>query len=214
MNSKILFLTFITILVEFTHGQSPTPPTPTETYANKKVLVGPDVYILYWNYNSTDITFELQVKSSGWAGFGISPNGGMENSNVILFWMNSEGTSNFTERNTNGGMVTPTINTKQQWFPLLTKKQDGYLISKSTRKIKLCDTTGQHKDIDAGTPHVIYSWGSNFVNGDAAYHGTNRSTKLLPLISSLNSAVNLNMSQITTTDFRVNVKFKFFQFNS
>ena len=194
MNSKILFLTFITILVEFTHGQSPTPPTPTETYANKKVLVGPDVYILYWNYNSTDITFELQVKSSGWAGFGISPNGDMENSNVILFWMNSDGTSNFTERNTNAGLVTPTINTKQQWFPLLTKTQDGYLISKSTRKIKLSDTTGQHLDIDAGTPHVIYSWGSNFVNGDAAYHGTNRSTKSLPLISSLNSAINLDMS--------------------
>ena len=150
------------------------------------------------------------MKSSGWAGFGISPNGDMENSNVILFWMNSDGTSNFTERNTNGGKVTPTINTKQLWFPLLTKTQDGYLISKSTRKIKLCDTTGQHKDIDAGTPHVIYSWGSNFVSGDAAYHGTKRSTKSLPLISSLNSAVNLNMSQITTTDFRVNVNVKNF----
>ncbi len=29
-----------------------------------------------------------------------------------------------------------------------------------------------------GTPYVIYSWGSNFVNGDATYHGTNRSSKV------------------------------------
>ena len=169
-------------------SKPPAPPTPTETYANKKVLVEPDVYILYWNYNSTDITFELQVKSLGWAGFGLSPNGEMENSNVILFWMNSDGTSNFTERNTNGGTVTPTINTEQLWFSLLTKTQDGYLISKSTRKIKFGDTTSQHKDIDAGTPHVIYSWGSNFVNGDAAPHrSSDAGTKSVPLVSSLNS---------------------------
>ena len=134
----------------------------------------------------------------------------MENSDVILFWVNPDGTANFTERNTNAGMVTPAISSKQEWFPLLTKSQDGYLISKSTRKIKLCDTTGQHLDIVAGTPNVIFSWGSNFVNGDASYHGpNNRSTKALPLISSLNTVVNLNMSQIEITDYRVNVNYNF-----
>ncbi len=132
-----------------------TAPSPTTTYANKQILVGPDTYILYWNYNSTDITFELHAKSSGWAGFGISPNGGMQYSDLIIFWINSDGSANFTERNTNRGLFTPSISTKQQWFPLLKKSQDGYLISKSTRKIKLCDTTGQHFDISAGNPYLI-----------------------------------------------------------
>jgi hypothetical protein len=182
-----------------------TQPNPTTTYANKQILVSPDTYILYWNYNATDITFEIHVKSPGWAGFGISPNGEMENSDVILFWINSDGSANFTERNTNRGLFTPSISTKQQWFPLLTKSQDGYLISKSTRKIKLCDTTGQHLDIEVGTPSIIFAWGSNLVNGDISYHGFNRSTKSTPLISSLNSAVGTNLSQFETTDFRVNV---------
>ena len=197
MDTRIIFIFICSISIELVYGNH-NLPIPTDTYANKKILVEPDSYILYWNYNATDITFEIHVKSSGWAGFGISPNGGMEN---------SDGTANFTERNTNGGTITPAISIKQEWFPLLTKSQDGYLISKSTRKIKLCDTTGQHLNIDAGTPHVIFSWGSNFVNGDATYHGTNRSSKSLPLISSLNKVVNLNMSQIEMTDFRVNVFF-------
>jgi hypothetical protein len=182
-----------------------TAPNPTTTYANKQILVSPDTYILYWNYNSTDITFELHAKSSGWAGFGISPNGGMQYSDLIIFWINSDGTSNFTERNTIAGKAKPSVNTQQKWFPLLTKSQDGYLISKSTRKIKLCDTTGQHLDIEVGTPSIIFAWGSNLVNGDISYHGFNRSTKSIPLISSLNSAVGANLSQFETNDFRVNV---------
>ena len=185
-----------------------TAPNPTATYANKQILVEPDSYILYWNYNATDITFELHAKSSGWAGFGISPNGGMQNSDIIIFWVNPDGTTNFTERNTNGGKVKPSISTTQKWFPLLTKSQDGYLISKSTRKIKLCDTTGQHLDIEVGTPSIIFAWGSNLANGDISYHGFNRSTKSLPLISSLNTVVNLNTNQFETTDFRVNVIMK------
>ena len=201
MNFKLTCL-IISILIGMIHSD----PNPTMSYANKQVLAEPDNYVLYWNYNATDITFEIHAKTTGWAGFGISPNGDMAKSNVILFWIGSNGNANFTERNTNAGKVTPVTNTVQKWFPLLTQSQDGYLISKSTRKIKLCDTTGQHLDISVGTPSVIFSWGSNFVNGDISYHGPNRSSKTLPLSSSLNTFVNLNMSEITMTDFRVNVK--------
>ena len=106
-------------------------PNPTETYPNKHILVEPDVYILYWNYTDTDITFEVHVRATGWIGFGISPNGNMGNSNVIIAWLDSNGTVNFTDRNTQAGLVTPSINTDQLWVPLLTKSQDGYIISKS-----------------------------------------------------------------------------------
>ena len=203
---KLLLYFFIAIAV-FSCISISCAPNPTDAYTNKQILVEPDSYILYWNYTDTDIIFEIHANTSGWVGFGISPNGGMENSNVIIAWINSNGVVNFTERNTKAGLLTPSINDKQLWTPLLTKKQDGYLISKSTRKIKLCDTTGQHLDIEAGTPHVIYSWGNNFANNDAAYHGPNRGSKSLPLISSLNTKINIDMSQVQTTDFRVNVNF-------
>ena len=181
-------------------------PSPTAKYVNKAILVAPDVYILYWNYTDTDITFEIHAKTTGWVGFGISPNGDMINSDVIIAWINSNGIANFTERNTQAGYVTPSISTQQLWTPLLTVAQNGYIISKSTRKLKLCDTTGQHMDIESGTPHVIFSCGDSFSNNDAAYHGpNNRDTKSLPLISSLNANITINMSQVQTVDFKVNV---------
>ena len=183
-----------------------TEPIPTTNYGNKKILVEPDNYILYWDYNETDITFEIHAKTTGWVGFGISPNGEMENSNVIIFWMNSDGTANFTERNTNAGLVKPKINVEQKWTSLMTKSQDGYLISKSTRKIKQCDSTGEHIDIEKGTPHVIYAWSDQFSNGDIAYHQTNRSTRNLPLVSVLKSIDDQTyFDNLETTDFFVNV---------
>ena len=130
----------------------------------------------------------------------------MENSNVIIFWMNSDGTANFTERNTNAGLVKPKINVEQKWTSLMTKSQDGYLISKSTRKIKQCDSTGEHIDIEKGTPHVIYAWSDQFSNGDIAYHQTNRSTRNLPLVSVLKSIDDQTyFDNLETTDFFVNV---------
>ena len=146
MASKTFFFIIFTFF-----GLLNADPSPTTTYANKQILVEPDDYVLYWNYNSTDITFEIHAKTTGWAGFGISPNGEMENSDVIVFWIDANGMANFTERNTQAGTVLPKVNTVQKWVPLLTMSRDGYLISKSTRKIKLCDTTGQHLDIESGT---------------------------------------------------------------
>ena len=54
----------------------------TENYANSLILVEPDVYYLYWNYNATDIVCELHVKQTGvsWIGFGLSHTGGMHSS--------------------------------------------------------------------------------------------------------------------------------------
>ena len=43
-------------------------------------------YTLYWNYNPTlrNISFAVRVQTTGWVGFGISPNGGMVGSDVII----------------------------------------------------------------------------------------------------------------------------------
>jgi hypothetical protein len=73
-------LLFLTKLFCFTYQQQ--HPTPSENFVNHLILVEPDVYHLYWNYNETDITGELHVKQTGvnWIGFGLSRNGGMYNS--------------------------------------------------------------------------------------------------------------------------------------
>ena len=54
---------------------------------------GSPLYTLYWNFNTAEqtITFAVKAMTNGWVGFGISPNGGMVNSDVVIGWVNDEG---------------------------------------------------------------------------------------------------------------------------
>ena len=49
-------------------------------------------YNLYWNFSSVDQTihFAVKVKTTGWVGFGISPNGQMPGSDVIIAWVDGD----------------------------------------------------------------------------------------------------------------------------
>ena len=46
-------------------------------------------YTLYWDYNPTNnnISFAVRAQTTGWVGFGISPNGGMIGSDVVIGWV-------------------------------------------------------------------------------------------------------------------------------
>jgi hypothetical protein len=179
-------------------------PTPSEEFPNRMILMEPDLYMLYWKYDTSDITFEIHVKNSaGWAGFGLSPNGGMHHSDVIVVWVNPNGASSFSDRHIEND-TRVLIDKKQDWRELSTSIRDGYLVSKFTRKIKICDKDGEDMDIPNGTPFVIFAYGQ-VVNGDIAYHRDSRGTRSVPLISSLNEKIQLDMRQIQTVDFRVNV---------
>ena len=51
-----------------------------------------------WNINAdeTSITFLCEVQTRGWIGFGLSPNGGMKNSDLIIAWVNdNDGVTHF-----------------------------------------------------------------------------------------------------------------------
>ena len=69
--------------------------TPTGFYSNNVDLIDA-VYRLYWNYTATDLVGEIHVKTNGWVGFGLSPNGGMNGSDVFVAWINNDGSVNFT----------------------------------------------------------------------------------------------------------------------
>ena len=70
---------------------------PTGFYSNFADFVANGMYRFYWNYTSTDLIGEIHVKTNGWIAFGLSPNGGMDNSDVIVGWIDdSTGTVNFT----------------------------------------------------------------------------------------------------------------------
>lgn len=74
--------------------------TPTSVYANQIDLV-PGIYRFYWNLtneseNDSDLIGELHLRSHGWMGFGFSPSGKMRYSDVIIAWVQKNGSACFT----------------------------------------------------------------------------------------------------------------------
>ena len=45
--------------------------------------------MLHWNFSVAErtIAFAVNVSTTGWVGFGVSPNGGMPNSDVVIGWV-------------------------------------------------------------------------------------------------------------------------------
>ena len=50
-----------------------------------------DTYVLHWNFSTAErtIAFAVNVSTTGWVGFGLSPNGGMVNSDVVIGWVSN-----------------------------------------------------------------------------------------------------------------------------
>jgi len=190
--------------------------SPTANYKNSALLIEPDLYYLYWNHTENEILFEIHVKNDGWAGFGISPSGSMPNSNAIITWINKDGSVHFTDRHLNNHLSAD-INENQEWFILSSSFRNGYLITKFTRKIKICDETNKHLDIKSGMNFVVFSFGKeiNNTNDKVEYHGSNRGSKALNLIGSTNKfEVKLNKSDLDSleaVEYRVNVTYYFLE---
>jgi hypothetical protein len=177
---------------------------PLTEFSNRLVLIKPNVYVLYWNYTNTSLTGEIHVKTNGWVGFGLSPNGGMNGSDVFAAWIYSNGTTNFTDRHILDRNVL--IDKHQDWILLNSAKNNGYTIIQFTRKIHTCDPNGEDLDIEPGTPRVIFAYNPTLPTNDIFYHGTtNRGSISIPLISSLNQKAAYNPQEnITTLDFNLN----------
>ena len=52
-----------------------------------------DDYVVHWNFDTDtrNISFAVRVRTTGWIGFGLSPNGQMPNSDVIVGWVDTNG---------------------------------------------------------------------------------------------------------------------------
>ena len=55
------------------------------------------LYELYWNFDNDAerIDFAVRVQTTGWVGFGLSPNGQMPNSDVVIGWVTDDGDTVF-----------------------------------------------------------------------------------------------------------------------
>ena len=55
------------------------------------------LYELYWNFDNDaeNISFAVRVQTTGWVGFGLSPNGQMPDSDVVIGWVTDDGETVF-----------------------------------------------------------------------------------------------------------------------
>ena len=65
----------------------------SQTYRFSSQLRPGDDYTLYWSFDAEtrNISFAVRVRTMGWVGFGLSPNGQMPNSDVVIGWVDSSG---------------------------------------------------------------------------------------------------------------------------
>lgn len=77
------------------------PGLPFMEYLDLEHLV-----CLKWGFDDLqeNITFQLVVNTTGWVGFGFSPNGGMQGSDLVIGGLDSNGTY-FTVRVQNNNIV-------------------------------------------------------------------------------------------------------------
>ena len=69
----------------------------SEEYLFSAELAGDD-YILHWTADvpSEEIKFAVNVSTTGWVGFGLSPNGQMPGSDVVIGWVAGDNGSQVT----------------------------------------------------------------------------------------------------------------------
>ncbi|KAK0041049.1 DBH-like monooxygenase protein 1 [Biomphalaria pfeifferi] len=180
-------VTFVLSLVVLCQGHRlpAAPPGDSSSLSEQNLIYHEhlsDVYELFWNFNKTHIIFKTEVKTNGYIGFGLSPNGAMAHSDVIIGWV-KDGNSFFHDRHAEGHSK-PEIDTQQDWF-LLSATEVGNVTSLTfIRKLETCDSLD--RPITNDTTRIIFSYSpTDPVDKDTiAYHGqTRHGTKSIMLLT-------------------------------
>ncbi|XP_054876024.1 DBH-like monooxygenase protein 2 homolog [Poeciliopsis prolifica] len=133
---------------------------------------------LKWGFDNVqgNITFQLTVNTTGWVGFGFSPHGDMEDADIVMGGLGSDG-SYFADYYSLEEEM-PKRDKEQSYTLLSMTENDGQTIMTFQRPIETCD----EKDfpITAQSIKLIYAYGAT---DDIKYHGRFRGTKEVNLLN-------------------------------
>lgn len=138
-------------------------------------------YSLQWGVNNGTLDIKVVVATTGWVAFGFSPNGGMAGSDIVMGWINADGSKSFSDRHTSVNDV-PVVDAKQNYELLELSEANGKTTMHFRRAVSSCD---EKDSLLVGTARVIYAWGVDKpVNGVPAKHlDANRGTRSVNILN-------------------------------
>ncbi|XP_077992069.1 DBH-like monooxygenase protein 1 homolog [Glandiceps talaboti] len=144
--------------------------TNTNDYTHNAILDEFGKFHLYWKLSDTAITFEIHVETLGYVGFGISPNGGMANADIVIGWV-KDGEVFFTDRFATSNSE-PSIDNSQDYELIGGMETDTHTILTFSRQFETCDP--DDRVVTEGTLRLIYSYHPDDPVSETglAYHGT------------------------------------------
>uniref|UniRef100_A0A8D0DGG4 Monooxygenase, DBH-like 1, like n=1 Tax=Sander lucioperca TaxID=283035 RepID=A0A8D0DGG4_SANLU len=183
-------LPFLYLFSVWTKGARVVDPTlPFMEYLDQNNLV-----CLKWGFDNPqgNITFKLVVNTTGWVGFGFSPNGGMKGSDIVIGGVGPSGIY-FTDRYATGNSK-PLVDEQQSYTLLSMTESDGQTTMTFRRSIQSCD--GQDFHITDKPIKLIYAYG---ITDEIAYHGDREGTKEVNLLNYKPRMTSTNLNYLSAT---------------
>ncbi|XP_055334962.1 MOXD1 homolog 1-like [Paramacrobiotus metropolitanus] len=114
-----------------------------------------------WGTNQSHIEVQLAYPTLGWLAMGLSPNGGMDQSDVLFGYVDDRThqpvvQDRWLTANLAQGRVLLTLDTKQDWMAVSGSKNTTHTLLRAVRKLKTCDA--QDRSITDADMPVIYSY--------------------------------------------------------
>ncbi|XP_078510084.1 DBH-like monooxygenase protein 2 [Lissotriton helveticus] len=128
--------------------------------------------LLRWDFNKTteEITFELQVATTGWIGFGLSPSGGMTGADIVIGGVSTASFPPTYFADYHGvGEVPPVQDTVQNYKLEFLSENGGLTTMRFSRKFRTCDPFDV--DVTADTQRIIAAYGTS---DTIRYHGSSQ----------------------------------------
>ncbi|XP_077980021.1 DBH-like monooxygenase protein 1 homolog [Glandiceps talaboti] len=148
---------FPIVLAILVASSQTAPIAPTEDdFLHEAFLDEFGKFKLFWKFDSKKIVFEVHVQTTGYVGFGFSPNGGMPGSDIVIGWVKSDGKKRFTDRHASH-YGEPRVDDKQDYKLLYGAEIDDHTILKFERKLDTCDDA-QDWMITGDTMRLIWAY--------------------------------------------------------
>ncbi|KAK0148100.1 DBH-like monooxygenase protein 2 [Merluccius polli] len=134
--------------------------------------------LLRWGFDDAEghITFTVSIQTTGWIGFGLSPNGNMIGADMVIGGVGTGGIY-FKDRHATGKFL-PHVDSHQDYVLISMTEVEGRTSMTFKRPLQTCDEEDFH--ITAKPIKLIYAYGET---DTIEYHSSRRGTKEVNLLN-------------------------------